>query len=266
MVPKILLHSLKIQRKSFVFWAIGIFILIALYMAIYPSIQDSAKALDEYMKNLPEAFKKAFIGGEDYTSPIGYISSEVYTQMLPILFLFFAIGFGSGAIAGEEEKGTLDIILANPIKRSRIVLEKFGAMVISILILSTIVVFGLYIGIQFVDLKLEFLKIVAITFSLFLLSVNFGTLALLIGAFTGSRGIAIGATTALAILTFFVNALAPIADWLEKFQKFSPFYHYTANEPLRNGLNLGSVIFFVCVAIAFLILSIAAFKDRDLKV
>ena len=266
MAPKILLHSLKIQRKSFIFWTIAICIMIALYMAIYPSIKDSAKALDEYMKNLPEAFKKAFIGGEDYTSPIGYISSEVYTQMFPILFLFFSIGFGSGAIAGEEEKGTLDIILANPIKRSRIILEKFGAMAVSLLILCTIVVFSLYIGIQFVGIELEFLKIVAITFSLFLLSLNFGALALLLGAFTGSRGIAIGATTAIAILAFFVNALAPIADWLEKFQKFSPFYHYTANDPLRNGLDPGSVIFFISIAVAFLILSIAAFEKRDLNI
>ncbi len=261
----ILTYSIKVQRKSFIFWGIGILGLIALYMAVYPSIRDSAEELNQYLDKLPEALKGAFISTDDYSSPIGYISSEIYTTMMPILFLIFAIGFGSGAIAGEEEKGTLEILLANPIRRSRVVLEKFGALAISLLILSGVVVVGLFIGMKFVDMHIALLKIVAATFSLFLLALNFGTLALLIGAFTGNRGIAIGLTTAVAVLAFFVNALSSVASFLEKFQKFSPFYHYAGNEPLKNGLDLGSVVFFICVILAFLILSIALFEKRDLK-
>lgn len=266
MLPKILIHSLKIQRKSFIFWTLGIIGLVILYMAIYPSIKDSAKALNEYMQSLPEAFKQAFIGTEDYTSAIGYLSSEVYTQMLPILFLFYAIGTGSSAIAGEEDKGTLDIIVSTPIRRSRVVLEKFFSLAFGLLFLCIVVVISLYIGTQVMDMNIDLGNLIAITFSLFLLALNFGSLALLIGSLTGNKGVAIGLTTAVAILAFFVNALAPIADWLEKFQKFSPFYHYSANNPLRNGLDLGSVIFFICVTIAFLILSIAAFEKRDLNI
>lgn len=266
MLPKILIHELKIQQKSFIFWAIGVVALVALYMVIYPSIKDSAQAINEYISKMPEAFRSAFLGQEDYSTPIGYLSSEVYTQMLPILFLFFSIGFGASAIAGEEEKGTLDILLANPIQRYRIVLEKFLAMAVSLLILSVFVVISLYIGTQFMNMSIPFDKLCAITFSLFLLALNFGTLALLIGAFTGSKGLAIGVTTAVAVLTFFINAFAGVADFIEKFQKFSPFYHYTANSPLSNGLDLGSVIFFICVVIGFLILSVATFQKRDLNV
>ena len=266
MLPRILIHSLKIQRKSFIFWTLAIVGLVILYMAIYPSIKDSAKALNEYMQKLPEAFKQAFIGTEDYTSAIGYLSSEVYTQMLPILFLFYSIGTGSSAIAGEEDKGTLDIIISTPILRSRVILEKFFSLAFGLLFLCFVVVVSLFIGTQVMDMNIDLGNLIAITFSLFLLALNFGSLALLIGSFTGNKGVAIGLTTAVAILAFFVNALAPIADFLEKLQKFSPFYHYSANNPLRNGLDLGSVIFFICLASAFLILSIAAFEKRDLNV
>ena len=266
MLPKILIHSLKIQRKSFIFWTIGIVGLVILYMAIYPSIKESAEALNEYMQKLPEAFKQAFIGTEDYTSAIGYLSSEVYTQMLPILFLFYSIGTGSSAIAGEEDKGTLDIIISTPIRRSRVILEKFFSLVFGLLFLCVIVVVSLYIGTTVMDMNIALGNLIAITFSLFLLALNFGSLALLIGSLTGNKGVAIGLTTAVAILAFFVNALAPIADFLEGFQKFSPFYHYSANNPLRNGLDLGSVIFFICITVFLLILSIAVFEKRDLNV
>ncbi|MDP2720591.1 MAG: ABC transporter permease, partial [bacterium] len=101
---------------------------------------------------------------------------------------------------------------------------------------------------------------------LFLLALSFGTLALLIGSFTGSKGMAIGLTTAVAVLTFFINALAPIVDFLEKIQKASPFYHYTANNPIVNGLDWVSVFFFTCISLVFLILSIVAFRKRDLMI
>src|SRR3990172_4757545 len=139
-MPKVLIQALKMQRRSFLFWTIGLLLLMALYMALYPSIKESAAELNAYMDKLPEALRTAFIDeGVDYASPLGYVSSEIYTQMLPILFLFFAISFGSAAIAGEEEKGTLDVVLATPIRRSRFLLEKFGSLVISLLYLSVIV-------------------------------------------------------------------------------------------------------------------------------
>lgn len=266
MGPKILLQSLKVQRKSFIFWGIGLLLLIAMYVALYPSIRDSAKAMNEFLQNMPEVFRKAFVGMEDYTSPAGYINTEVFAFMMPILFLFFSIGFGSGAIAGEEEKGTLDIILANPIKRWRIVLEKFGAMLVSLFILSILVVLCLLIATPMVDIHIGITKILAITLNLMLLALNFGTLSLFIGSIFGSQSLAIGVSTAIAVLSFFINTFASVSKFVENFQKFSPFYHYTANNPLVNGFNWGSIIFFVCVAIALLILSVAAFEKRDLNV
>lgn len=266
MWPKILIQSLKSQKKSFIFWVVGLVGLIALYMAIYPSVRESAQALNEYIEKMPEAFRAAFIGESDYASPVGYISSEVYTQMLPLLFLFYAIGAGSSAIAGEEEKGTLDILLATPVRRGRVVLEKFGALIGGLLFLSVVVVVSLFIGIKFVDITISLDKLAAVTFNLFLLSLSFGSLALLLGSFTGSKGLAIGLTTATAVLAFFVNALAPIVDFLEKIQKISPFYHYTAGNPIMNGLDWGNVSFFTFIIVVLLGLSIVAFRKRDLMI
>ena len=48
--------------------------------------------------------------------------------MVPLLLLIAAIGAGARATAGEEERGTLDLLLANPISRRRLVLEKLAAL------------------------------------------------------------------------------------------------------------------------------------------
>ena len=40
--------------------------------------------------------------------------------MVPLLLLIAAIGAGAGAIAGEEERGTLDLLLSLPVSRRRL--------------------------------------------------------------------------------------------------------------------------------------------------
>jgi len=47
-------------------------------------------------------------------------------MMVPLLLLVFGIGFGTNAIAGDEEKGTLGFLLASPLPRWRVVVAKFG--------------------------------------------------------------------------------------------------------------------------------------------
>ena len=67
-------------------------------------------------QRLSEALKAfiAFGGDLDYVSGAGYLGSELFAFMVPLLLLIAAIGAGARAIAGEEERGTLDLLLANP--------------------------------------------------------------------------------------------------------------------------------------------------------
>ena len=46
--------------------------------------------------------------------------------MFPALFLVASVGNGAGSIAGEEERGTLDLLLSEPLSRTRIAVEKLA--------------------------------------------------------------------------------------------------------------------------------------------
>ena len=266
-MPYILIQALKFQKRSFIFWTIGILLLIALYMALYPSIKESAAELNAYMDKMPEVLRNAFLDEEtNYASPLGYISSEIYTQMLPILFLFFAIGFGSSAVAGEEEKGTLDIVLATPMRRSRFVIEKFAALVIGLGYLSVLIILSLYFGSKFVDINITLSQLTSATFNLFLLSLNFGVFAFFIGSLTGSKSLSVGLTTAFAVISFFVSAFYKLVDQLDKIKEFSPFYHYSNKSALIHGVDWASATLLIWVILGLFVLSVAAFAHRDLNV
>jgi len=47
------------------------------------------------------------------TAPIGYLNSQYFANVLPLILLVFAIGLGAWAISGDEAGGTLELLLAN---------------------------------------------------------------------------------------------------------------------------------------------------------
>ena len=250
---------------SLMFWAIGFALLTLITILFYPSIKD----VPEFSELFDEtgAIARVFAGGfTDLTSPEGYLNSQVFSLLVPILFLVFAIGQGSGAIAGEEERGTLDILLSNPTTRLQVLTQKFAAMTAAISALSLILWLSVVIGAAIVSMDLSPWRTLHVSLSAMLLGVLFGTLALALGSAIGKRGLSIGVTGAIAVTAYFIYALAPLVEGLEPAEKVSPFYYYIAADPLTNGLNLVHTAVLIGVTAALGAVAAFAFERRDLAV
>lgn len=262
MLRNVLLKTLRDQRKALVAWALAFVGTAAMYAAFFPSIRENAAQLRQYMKSMPEAFRN-LIGG-DFTSPAGYLHSEIFSTMGPILFLVMAIGAGSRAIAGEEDAGTLDLLLSTPITRRRVLLDKFVAMLSSTLGVAALLWLAIVVLGPPFDLRPDVANLGAATFSLWLLAMAFGGIALLVGCATGSRGLAVGIASGVALVTFILNVLAPSVEALQPLRKLSPFYYYIGLDPLRNGLDAVHALVLAAISVVFLAVALVAFERRDL--
>src|ERR1700675_2617743 len=121
--------TLRDQRRALTGWAIGMAALVLMYTAFYPSVKSNAAKLNQYIQTLPEALRNIIGRAGNFSSPAGYVQSELFSIMGPLLLLILAIGAGARALAGEEEAGTLDLLLVTPLARRRVVGEKSAAMV-----------------------------------------------------------------------------------------------------------------------------------------
>ncbi|MEX0616372.1 MAG: ABC transporter permease subunit [Candidatus Woykebacteria bacterium] len=266
MIGNIIFRNLKDQKISLLFWSIGLILTVSLLIAFYPSVKESAQNITSYFENLPEALR-AFVGeATDYATPAGYLNSELFTFFMPTLLIIFTVAAGSGAIAGEEDKGTLDLLLANPIPRFQVVVEKFILMILTTAILSSITAISLIIGTQSIGMDVNPMRIVDVMISVSLLALAFGSISLALSAATGSRSIGIGISASLAVISFFLYGLSPIVNFLKDYQKFSLSYYYSENNPLKNGLKLEHMAVFIAVTLVFLLISIVSFQKRDLKI
>ena len=137
-MPDVLLRTVRDAGRGLVFWTAGIVLLVVVTVSIYPSIEGNADLTDA-VENYPKELT-AFFGGElDFASGAGYLNGELYSLMVPLLLLVYGIGAGARAIAGEEEAGTLELLLAHPLRRRRVLLEKLGAAVVLLAGLGVVV-------------------------------------------------------------------------------------------------------------------------------
>ena len=265
MLRNVFLKTLADARRSLVWWSLGLIGMAALMIAVYPTVRDNPD-LNKMVQDYPEALKAfiAFGGDVDYVSGAGYLGSELFSFMVPLLLVVVAVGAGARATAGEEERGTLDLLLANPLSRRRLVVEKVAALAAELGLLALVLWLSLLVGSELVSMEVSAAHLGAATTAAALLAFAFGAIAVCFGALTGRRGVAIGVAAAGGVAAYLVNSLAALVDFLEPVRKASPFYHYVASDPLRDGLALGNVAFLVVLAIAAAGLAALFFDRRDL--
>lgn len=264
MLSNVLWKTIRDQRLSLLWWVTGLAGLVALYAFVYPTVRDKPE-LNELIEDYPDVIKALIGGGAsiDFTSPAGYLSNELFSFMAPLVLLIFAIGLGANAIAGEEDRKTIDLLLANPISREWLVTEKLGALALLVVGLGLGLWLALVVFTSAVDMEIGVLRLAEAVTSAVLLALHFGAFALLVGCLTGRRTLSMGLAAGAAILAYVVNALALLVGFLEPYRKFSPFYHYVGNEPLRHGLGADHVAALLGATIGMALLSVLAFRRRD---
>jgi ABC-2 family transporter protein len=154
MLESILTKTLRDQRRSVVGWVCGLSFLVLLTVAFWPSVEGDP-SLSDFTEDLPEGLQA--VVGSDISSPEGYLNSQLFTFMLPLLIAVLAIGKAAGTLAGEEQSGQLELLLSQPVTRASTVIEKGTAVfgVVAVVVLATFLVtvggmaaFGMDVGVS----------------------------------------------------------------------------------------------------------------------
>jgi ABC-2 type transport system permease protein len=265
MLRTVFLKTLRDHRRSLIGWAIGLTVFTVFILAFYPTIRQSGGQFRELLRTLPPALR-AISGRVADFSPTGYLNGQVFNLLAPMLLMIFSIGFGARTLAGEERDGTLELVMAAPIPRWRIVTDKFLAMAAGTTIIGLIMLVVLALGTPAFDLDVDTGRLAQTVLSAVLLAVAFGAIALAAGALTGRRSVASAVAVVLAVNSYLLNAFAPISDAVDAFKGLSPFYYYNSADPLRNGADPLHLLFLAFLGLVFFGLALVAFDRRDVRV
>jgi ABC-2 type transport system permease protein len=266
MLRNIFTKSLRDQRRSLIFWAIGTMLYVSLNVAIFPSIHNSSKKLDTYVNSWPKVLRQLFMGSNfDLGSGTGFLNARLFSFISPLIFMMFAVSGAARAIAGEEEDGTLDLLLSQPVARRRVVSEKFSALGVGMAVLLVAHFTIMLVADLTMNMGINVLKVFEANISMTLLALAVGAFAFAVGAATGRRAASIAAGSVLGLLAYLINALAPLVHVLKPARRISLFYYYGGVAALRQGITVAGAGVLLAVTAACLAAAFLLFERRDLR-
>jgi ABC-2 type transport system permease protein len=240
---------------------------LAIWGTFMPIIYDSfgASFQDIFESGvLPPQF--AAFGGGDIFSLTGAVAIGFIHPITVGLVLVFAVGYGGAAIAGERQRGTLEVLLSRPISRrmTYATLAVAGALFVGIALLGSIL--GAVVGASLVGRTAELgvgqLPLVWLNGSL--LYWAFGAIALLASASFDRLTPALGVSLAVVLVSYFLEVLGSLWPDAKGLQPFSLFHYFDPKAILAGFPNAGDLIVLGAVTIVAIVATLIVFPRRDL--
>ncbi|MBA2720983.1 MAG: ABC transporter permease subunit [Chloroflexi bacterium] len=208
----------------------------------------------------------ADFGGADVFSLGGSIALGYLHPISIILVSIFAIGFATAAVAGERERGTLEVLLARPLSRRTVYVTLLAVTLTFIGLILVAASIGTVIGSAIAGVldQLPIERLPFVWVNGLLLWGSFAAIGLAASVSFDRFTPAIGATLAIVIVSYFLYVLGslwPDAKGLEPYSLF----HYLSTREILGGtvdvLGFGLLAAVGAVAIAWALIE---FPRRDL--
>ena len=268
MLNNVTLKTLRDRRRSLFWWVVGIFTYLLGIGAVYPFVAENQEQFESLISAYPEELLAIMgIGGdESLFDPVGFMQAEALGWIVPLVFSIFGAVQGAWAVAGEEETGTIDLVMATPLSRSGLVWQKWLALALTEVVLGAALFASIAVDGWLFEVDIPLGNIGAGALMAVLLGVCFGSLALALGALTGLRSVSVGVVTFVAAGSYLLNALGSLVESLDALKPLSPFYYYNTSNPLRNGLDFEHALILGGLAVVFMGIGLLAVRRRDLGV
>jgi len=216
--------SLRDYWVAILGWGIGL----ALFGAIdfaesTPTTLATFGSLAQFLRFLGDPYQ--------IQTPEGFITVRIMELFVPLAISFWPILAGARLVRGEEERGSMDVLLATPQSRAHLLLSKLSALLIALLLIGLLFALGLLAGQARLEGHADVVRALLAGLNLSLLAFFFGCLALLFSQFTTSRAVSSGWTSGLLLLSVLLDSTGRLLNgsWV---QYLSPFYYYNLNRPL----------------------------------
>jgi ABC-2 type transport system permease protein len=251
--------TLRLRLPGAAWVGMGLVAVMLAVGALFPAVGHTIGKLD-----VPSSVAN-LLGGADYGTITGWFRSEIAAIYGPLVIGAVAITGASATTAGEEEDRILALVLAHPIRRSRLVAAKAAAIALIVLVIGLAAWVGLIAGVAAGGGGISIGHITALALQLAFFGFATGAIALALGAGTGRRALASGAAAAVAILGWLVNSFAPLVSGIGWLKYLTLFYYYSGHDPLKRGVDLTGIVVLGIVTVVLMALAMVGFQHRDLR-
>ena len=255
-------HELKQGKTSFLIWTSSIGFLLAICVFLFPEMKGEMEGISETFASMG-SFTAAFgMDRLNFGTLIGFYAIEC-GNVLGLGGAFYAALCAVSILSKEEKDKTAEFLLTHPISRTRIITEKLIAVLIQITAMN-LFIYAISVGsMTMIGEEIPWKEVNLLHFAYYLLQIELAGICFGISAFLrkGSIGVGLG----IAIMMYFLNLIANIAEAVEFLKYITPFEYCDGADIVSNGyLNRTMVTIGMAMGIAGITVAYLHYTRKDI--
>ena len=223
------------RRVGLLVWSVGMAVLGVICVSL-------TKSIVQPMLSIPAlaAYFGSFLHGGIYTSFLGFL----WLSLAQLLFAAFAIT-QVARWSAEDGDGRLELILANPLPRAAVVVERALVLVVGAAVLAAVSGLAVNYASHYQAIDLDGPHLAAASILLVPFALVFAAAGSVLAAWNPRA--AVGLLGGFAFASYLVSEVGPLFKWPDWIQDFSAFKLF--GTPLVNGVDraglatMGAIIF-----------------------
>lgn len=210
-------------------WALIALMIFLMQLAISGIIHDNqqVKTMLQFLDMMPSIIKSA-LGGE--TLRVGNLPALIaigYNHPLTLLlYMLFAVGIPTALLAGEVQRGTMELILSRSVTRLQVYLCAAMLTVVGMVALVAVMFFGTFVSTRIYHFgePIPLVEFFRLAVNGGMLSATVGAISLLSAAAFSRRGTAVGVAVAYLVANYFINIIAEWWPQMKALKSFTLFH------------------------------------------
>lgn len=261
--------ELRQRRFAILWWTLGSVVLSGLILLLYPPIRNQAHQFNQVLNQLPQGLRQLKTGGSssiNVADPVSFLNSQLFYITLPIPWIILSVTRAAGVLGRDEQNRTLELLLARPISRGRLIVAKALSLIIELFIVGGVTLLAITAMAPLFDLHVSTSRLALATAYTALFSLSFGLIAFTLQAVGGpARRIASPLAVFVAFGGYLIASMSGLTTWLTTPAKFAPYHYFTPDKILQGQAANGLNIYLIGVFILAALLSYTGFRRRDLE-
>ncbi len=258
-------HVVAQKQKGILAFSLFVFVFGLMMVGAYESIvadMDIDALLDSYPDFVTDMFAKSITSFGEFG---GFITAEFIQWVWYLIIPAYLAMFCAGAIAGEVEQKTADILLSYPVSRRRVVAEKYLATLAPVALITAMGFAAIAVGIKMFGIEFE-LKWAAYAFlqAIPFLMVWTALFTLLSTVHFDSKTVST-ASIGLVFALYFADVISLMVKSLSWVGAISPMRYYDPGQAMSiHVVNLAGPLGLGVVAACIVGLAAYIFENRDI--
>jgi ABC-2 type transport system permease protein len=259
--------SLKNKWSIFLILTVICLLFLWLYASVLPPIISQMDVYNKLLATMPQGLLTAFnFDINSMASFEGFLSSENFGVLWPIMVIVLINSVAGWTLAGEIEKGPMDLLLAQPVSRRKVFWGKYLSGLSLVFLFTVATVLTSIPLAQYYQLDYQAVHFYTFAIIAFLFAWSIYSLSFLFSSMARDAGKATMPALLIVIVSYAINIVSRLKDNLKDLQYVSIFHYFDPVVTLEHGqLDPHSILMFAGIIVVCTLLAAQIFQRRDLN-